>query len=172
MIYNNIYIIYIYISIFQSEISAPSRKVWPAKPLQIVADHLPALQPELMKGSMPGANCFKNTGRVSEFQCDWMNIYMNFWSFCFNDCSFLPHLLYFAPIKIRKNPRGRETIVFQALSCSGAFLLGSTLPIPPIDSPLTRCLSLPTTPKKNSVNSSEKQNVFGEFMLVCCGFCP
>ena len=32
-----------------------------------------------------GPNCFKNTGLVSDVQGEWMNIYMNIWSFCFND---------------------------------------------------------------------------------------
>lgn len=116
-----------------------------------------------------GQSASKTLGLFRNFKVNGWT-YMKFWSFLFQwFFSFLPHLFCFAPRKIRKNPRGRERIVFQALSCSGAFLLGSTLPIPPIYSPLTRCLLLPN---KNSVNSSEKQHrfFFGESMLVCCVF--
>lgn len=109
--------------------------------------------------NMPGAKLLQILVLFRNFKVNTWT-YMKFWSSCFNDCYivlFCHTSFCFAPI-CRKNPRGRERIVFQALSCSGAFLLGSTLPIPPINSPSTRCLFLPTTPPKNSVNSSEKSH--------------
>lgn len=167
-----VYNIQIHLSVIN--FPAPSRKVWPARPLQIVADHLPALQPESDGGQHAGGQIASKTlGLFRNFKVNgWTYIYLyDFSEVLVQWLFFSATPLLFCTNKrfekfrgVRKGSSSKHWVV-QALSfwappCLSHQLIHHWLDV----------FSFQQPPKKLRQLIREITHVFGEFLLVCCVF--